>query len=306
MSGNSAVGVSHGKAILFGEHAVVHGHPAVAAGLDRGVVVEALADLHGPVMEVDPWGLEARPGGRRKVDLALRSFLEDHDLLHARVRLRATSDVPLGAGLGSSAALFVAAASALAAYFGEELELGALERWAGCAETVFHGNPSGIDVAATARGGVGWFVRGEGWSPVVLPGPLHLAIGREAGRRDTAASVRKVNQRLREEPELVAEIFAKIAELTAAARPALRSGDWRRVGRLMTANHELLRELGVSTPGLNALCDSALAEGALGAKMTGAGGGGSVIALIRAGDRRVSAAWRELGRDAFNTEIRPG
>jgi mevalonate kinase len=297
------VGVARGKAILFGEHAVVHGHPALAAGLERGVVVEVFPDPSGPVMEVDPWGLEARPGGERVVDRALASFLARRGLEQAELRLRATSDVPLGAGLGSSAALFAAAAQGLASYRGEFLQSEELELWVGAAEQVFHGSPSGIDVAATTRGGVGWFVRGQGWKPVALPEKLALVVGREAGRRDTGSVVARVGRRLETEPDVVHAILARVGDLARAARPALVAGDWPRVGALMRRNHELLRELGVSTPGLDDLCALARAEGALGAKLTGAGGGGSVIALAPGNEARIAAVWRASGREAFVTEI---
>ncbi len=297
------VGVSHGKVILFGEHAVVHGHPAVAAGIDRGVVVEVIEDSGGPVMEVDPWDLEARPGGRRMVDAALARFLEARDLLRAPIRLRATSDIPLGAGLGSSAALFVAAAAALSSHLALPDDQASAEEWATAAEQVFHGSPSGVDVAATSRGGLGWFVRGEGWTPIASAEPLTLAIAREPGRRDTVAIVRQVRDRLTRDPAGVASLFDRIAEVTGAARRAIERAELPKLGALMNRNHALLVELGVSTPGLDTLCDVALAAGALGAKMTGAGGGGSVIALAPGRERTVIAAQRDIGREAFSCEI---
>ncbi|MAE72258.1 MAG: mevalonate kinase [Gemmatimonadetes bacterium] len=297
------VGISRGKVILFGEHAVVHGHPALAAGIDRGVVVEVIEDSGGPVMEVDPWDLEARPTGKRIVDTALAHFLEARDLLRAPLRLRATSDIPLGAGLGSSAALFVAAAAALSSHMGLPDDRPAIEEWATVAERVFHGSPSGVDVAATARGGIGWFVRGKGWEPIALADPMTLAIAREPGRRNTTAIVSRVRDRLEKDPKGIASLFARIAETTCAARGAIEIADFGKAGELMSRNHALLAELGVSTSGLDRLCEVALAAGALGAKMTGAGGGGSVIALAPGRERRVVAALREIGREAFSCEI---
>jgi len=297
------VGIAHGKAILFGEHAVVHGHPALAAGIERGVVVEVLPDEQGPVLEVDPWELEARPGGPRTVDRALARFLDAQDLRRAPLRLRATSDVPLGAGLGSSAALFVAAAAALASHLELPFDRFAIEEWATVAEQVFHGTPSGVDVAATSRGGIGWFVRGEGWIPVPSDAPLTLVIGREPGRRDTGAVIAAVRSRMLHQASGVAAIFEQIAQLAAAARRDMQAGELARVGELMNRNHRLLVDLGVSTAGLDRLCEVALEAGAWGAKMTGAGGGGSVIAFAPGRERALVHAWNELGREAFITEI---
>lgn len=298
------VGVAHGKTILFGEHAVVHGHPALAAGIERGVVVEVLEDASGPVMEVDPWQLEARPSGDRTVDLALRQFLAARDLGASPIRLRATSDVPLGAGLGSSAALFVAAARALGQMMGEETSCEKVAEWATVAEEVFHRNPSGVDVAATSKGGLGWFTRAEGWQPAALPRPLTLVIGREPGRRQTGQVVEMVGSRLREAPERVHGIFREIHQVATQAREAFATYDLPRIGALMNRNHSMLAELGVSSPGLDRLCSVALEAGSLGAKLTGAGGGGSVIALAPGREREVIQAWHAIGREAFTAEVR--
>lgn len=257
------VGRGLGKLVLCGEHAVVYGHPAIVFAVDRSTTVE----------------LKRRPGptcienlaGDERVRQALRSAL-DPDGWGVIVR----SDLPVGRGMGSSAALAVALVRARAHHDGELLDADETFRRALPVEQVFHGNPSGMDVAASVRGGLLRYRRGDppmvepiatphGWSVVVLDSG-------ETG--ETAQLVAGVAARR----PAVDSALERIGALAPECERHLT--DPVALGALLDANHALLREIGVSTPRLDELVALARGAGAFGAKLSGAGGGGVVLALV--------------------------
>lgn len=282
-----ALGSARGKVILLGEHAVVYGHPALAAGLDRGVTVR----------------LEAREGATRVVDAAVR----DPRLLRAvrhvlpatgfAVRIRA--GLPVGRGLGSSAALSVAMVRACAAARGEDLPPDETFRRSLEVERIFHGNPSGVDNTVAAEGGLVWFRRGEASEFVSSRTSFHVVLIDGGEGRDTARMVASVAaQRPGVDP-----LLAEVGDLARRARDLIEAPagiDLASLGTLLDENHRLLVRVGVSTERLDALADLARRSGALGAKLTGAGGGGVVLALC-APDTvpRVLLVVRERGFEAF-------
>jgi mevalonate kinase len=305
-----ARGVGRGKVILLGEHAVVHGHPALAAALSLGVEIEA-TPAAADSLEVPAWGLSA---GLHPAVAAVKAAIG----VTAPVALTGTASVPARAGLGSSAALAVATARALGAPepspAGGAWTGGApgpsegaataarresidVETAAMAAERVFHVNPSGIDVALAARGGVGLFRRGVGLEPVAAA-RFRLAVGLSGEPRSTAELVAAVAARRAAHTAVVDQVLARLGELALAGAAAL--GDLPALGTLFDEAHAKLRVLGVSTPRLDELCARARDAGALGAKLTGAGGGGAVIA---AGDEEaIVAAWRAAGFEAMVVE----
>lgn len=213
-------------------------------------------------------------------------------------RLYGCADLWAGAGLGSSAAMTVAVARALsarAALVGcPPLDDAALREAASAGERVFHGKPSGLDVALATSGGAGVFTRAAGLSPVRLP-PLTLVIGHSGAPRSTAKMVAQVAERTGGDRD-----DARLRGLGAAAEQgiaAAAAGDLPALGAAMRAAQRDLAALGLSTDKLDEMCAVAEGEGALGAKLTGAGGGGCAIALVpdSAVLERVEAAWRALG-----------
>jgi mevalonate kinase len=290
-----------GKAILLGEHAVVHGVPALAVGLERGVEAAATSadgprstlqiNDGAPVSDDDPGDL-----GR-----ALRALLDACAISHG-VRLTATSALPPGAGLGSSAALGVAAARALAEAFDLPTSPAEEQTRALAWERVFHGNPSGIDTAAAAAGGCLLYTRGQPPEAVRLRSPLTLAVGYCGYGASTRSMVDSVARQRDRRPEVFTRQLDGIRSLVVNARLALEAGDLVGLGKLMDLNQMILAGWMLSTSEIEQLCGLARQAGALGAKLTGAGGGGCVVALC--GDPEpVLEAWRSAGFTAFSSSV---
>jgi mevalonate kinase len=281
-----------------GEHAVVHGHAAVAAGISVGVRAESRPGSGR--LTVPAWSMEAAAGDGSAPGRALEAIL---DRLGGRgLDFLAEASIPSRAGLGSSAALAVAVARAAAAAVGRGGDAAAIESAVAAAETVFHGNPSGIDAAAAASGAAGRFKRGEGWRPVPVLQAMTVCVGLTGRPRDTAAQVAAVG-RLRERLRAADEILAVLGRLADETEAALARGDVDGLGRIFDAAHGLLAALRLSSPELDAMVHGARAAGAVGAKLTGAGGGGAVIALAPGHEKDVLARWREAGFAGFTAEI---
>lgn len=276
-----------GKVILFGEHSVVYGQPALAAGLDVGIqVTEINQDADALCVSVTPWGTETRPDDGTRLGDALARICRvvaqrcGGPAPPARIELHAT--VPVGAGLGSSAALAVALARHLIAHSPkapdnpDEVILAA----ALASEEVFHGNPSGVDHTTSTLGGILDYQRHR--QPRFIPldvSPVPLIIAQMAPGGDTGELVAGVRARYDAERAATEHALALLGQLAIDAQEALRGDDLPRLGRLMDMAHGGLMTIGVSTPALDRGCHVAREAGAWGAKLTGAGGGGCIIAV---------------------------
>jgi mevalonate kinase len=286
----------HGKVILFGEHAVVFDQPALAAGLSRGL--EASLRPGTGRLTIPAWNLELAVGDDSPVARAFGAILARLGVREVDVDVRA--ELPARAGLGSSAAFSIAIARAAAV--ARTHDHAAVMAAATDAETIFHGTPSGIDLAAAATGEVGRFQRSTGWQAVTVLQPMTLCVGLSGRPRDTRAQVDAV-RRLRERTPVVRTVIETLGALAGDGESALASGDIDELGRLFDVAHGLLAALRVSTPELDALVHAARAAGAIGAKLTGAGGGGAVIALAPGHERDVIQRWNEVGFQGFVATI---
>jgi len=291
-------GFGHGKVILVGEHAVVYGHAALAVGISTGISVEARAGSGR--LRVPAWQLEASADDGSPVGRALAAILGR--LETPGLDFVADAQIPSRAGLGSSAALAVAIARAAAVAVGRAGAIDAIDAAVAAAEAVFHGDPSGIDAAAAKSGTAGSFTRASGWRPVPVLQAMSICVGLSGRPRDTAAQVAAV-RRLRERLPVAGEVLALLGHLAGDAGDALGKGDVDGLGRILDTAHGLLAALRLSSPELEILVHGARAAGAVGAKLTGAGGGGAVIALAPGHERDVLARWRAAGYDGFVAQI---
>lgn len=290
-----AVGKASGKVILLGEHAVVHGSPALAQAVPLGAEVAA-ERAAGPLrLRVEPWGLEVSAGDGTPGGTALAALARSLGTGITGVDLVGQSRLPPRAGLGSSAALATAAARALAASLAIELDDDLLFDAVQASERVFHGNPSGLDAAVAIRGGALRFDRENGVTPLEAePVPLVVIHSGVEGR--TAETVAAFGRWLAEHPDEGHDRLARIAELAEAGAAAVEGGDLEALGRAMDECHDHLSWFGVSTEELDRICRTARGAGAMGAKLTGGGGGGCAVALVRAENRgAVAEAARAAG-----------
>ena len=174
-------------------------------------------------------------------------------------------------------------------------------------ERVFHGNPSGVDAAVAARGGCVVYRKGEALDPVRVRGPLLLCVGNTGMASSTRSMVDSVARLRDRKRDLVDKAFDAIATLVQNARLAIEAGDRFALGRLMDLNQMPPGRLFLSTPEIERMCGLAREAGAFGAKLTGAGGGGCVLALVpsHAVAEAVLAGWRGDGLDGFATSVAP-
>ncbi|HEY5089776.1 MAG TPA: mevalonate kinase, partial [Polyangia bacterium] len=291
-------GFGHGKVILVGEHAVVYGHAALAVGISTGISVEARAGTGR--LQVPAWKLAATAGDDTPVGRALAAIVGR--LEAPGLDFLADAQIPSRAGLGSSAALAVAIARAAAEATGRASATDTIDAAVAEAEAIFHGDPSGIDAAAAKSGAAGTFTRAAGWRPVPVLQAMTLCIGLSGRPRDTAAQVAEVRRLLHRLPA-AGDVLALLGRLSDDASSALGKGDVDGLGRILDAAHGLLAALRLSSPELEALVHGARAAGAVGAKLTGAGGGGAVIALAPGHERDVLARWRAAGYEGFVAQI---
>ncbi|MBK8171438.1 MAG: mevalonate kinase [Sandaracinaceae bacterium] len=296
---------AHGKVILLGEHAVVYGHPAIAGSIERGVSATA-QPAERASLSISPWNKEIFADESAAAEPLARAFarlLQTYDTTPL-FRVSAEVGIPAGGGLGCSAALGVAVVRALdearkQTRSTEDVIAASLE-W----EKVFHGNPSGIDSALAATRGLCLFRRGAPLENVRARKPLYLVIGNSGEPSSTAAMVSEVARQLARDKSRVEKIFDAISALVTNGRMSIEHGDHKDLGKLMDLNHALLNALMLSTSRLEEMCAAARHAGALGAKLTGAGGGGCMIALVEDSEIavRVEGELRALSCEAFSVQ----
>jgi len=276
-----------GKVILFGEHAVVYGRPAIAVPVTE---VQATASVEPG--EAGQGVIVVAPDlGRR---IVLREAAEDEPLARivrvtlARIKserepdltITVTSTVPVARGMGSGAAVSTAIVRALSRHFEFWLTSRAISDLVFQTEVLYHGTPSGIDNTVISFEKPIYFIKDEGWEVFWVGKPLLLLVADTGTASSTKEVVSDLRRRYQADPEQYAPTLDRIGEIVPAARACIERGQDEELGRLMDENHGLLQRLGVSCAELDRLVEVARSEGALGAKMSGAGWGGNMIALV--------------------------
>ena len=298
-------GKAPGKIILFGEHAVVYGQPAIAIPVTK---VKATARVY-PEIE--------RKAGRIGIqasDINLRASLadlpKDHPISTAikltldelkpdhipALTIQISSTIPISGGMGSSAAVSIAIMRGLSAFLGRPLSDETISDLAYEVEKFHHGTPSGIDNTVIAFQAPIFFQRGRPIALLNISKPTHWVIADTGERTPTHETVADVRAFHEAEPEQTVDIFKKIGITAQKARTILEFGDVDTLGALMNENQHLLEALGVSNQKIDDLIKVALDAGAAGAKLSGGGRGGNIIALAQADNQElIGNALKEAG-----------
>lgn len=311
-----------GKVYLFGEHAVVYGEPAVTCAIDRRATVTATERdddrirVQAHDLSIDGFSVEygdaaesadidvPRPLVEAAVGYVDEAIEQVREIVGESIGFTITieSDIPLGAGLGSSAAVVVAAIDAATREMGVEL---APEEIAQRAYRVEHdvqdGQASRADTFCSAMGGA---VRVEGTDrqPIKEPPGLPFVIGYDGGAGETGTLVAGVRG-LKDEYEFAADTVRAIGDIVRSGEQAIAGNDHQELGQLMNFNHGLLSALGVSSRSLDAMVWAARDAGALGAKLTGAGGGGCIVALDPTPDTATALQYTPGCEETFRAEL---
>lgn len=306
--------VGYGKIILLGEHSVVYHRHAIAAPIPLSIRSEVTRQKKGFELCIPRWGVESTLLEPTQADNSL------HKSLHLITQRLGVSDepmrvevfphVPRAVGLGASAALAVAVIRGVAEAFDIELSEREICDLSYDCEKIAHGTPSGIDNTLATYGTPIVYRKNEtpGAKPMIreihAPEPIPVVIGLSGVRTLTAKTVGNVRTGWQKDPKSYEAIFSQIDDLTLRGIDAMQRGDVEELGMLMNLDHGLLNALQVSSWEIEELVQIARENGALGAKLTGGGGGGAMIAIAEADKTEgIAVAMRRAGYDTFITEI---
>jgi len=285
-----ATGHGFGKVILFGEHFVVHGKPSIASGISRKTVAELK-----PAKEPGFHITDNRPAAEGYIEKYRESQAKSVEFMNRAVwhldfnktpvRVTLGGDLYCASGVGASAASCVAMARAVNEHFSLGLTAEQINHCGLEGDKAYAGTPSGIDNTCSTYGGLIYFRKGIEGKPntierIQLGRPLDIIMVSTGITTRTEEAVAGVRERLKQNPEEYGRIFDEAEQIVTKAKDALAKGDAEAVGKLMDENHRLLQRIGVSHEKLDYLVNLCRKNHALGAKMTGGGMGGYMVAVF--------------------------
>lgn len=301
----------HGKVILLGEHAVVYNSHAIAAPIQLAMQAKVWESSNGIHLLIPRWSVEEKiqKGANHKYSIykSLDMILERLGLAERSMKIEVFPNVPRAMGLGGSAALAVAIIRALDEHFHLGLDEEDIYDLSYESEKFAHGNPSGIDNTLATYGKFMVFRRGEPpyMRQIDIAESIPIVIGLTGVESLTAKMVAKVRSGWENNPSQYERIFQQIDDLTLEAHDAIENYELDKLGELMNINQGLLNALQVSSREIEELIEIARRNGALGAKLTGGGGGGAIVALSpdHSQAEKIGFAMRKSGYKALVTEI---
>lgn len=265
MTKKVGVGQAHSKIILIGEHAVVYGYPAISLPL---LEVEVTCKV---VPAESPWRLYEED----TLSMAVYASLEYLDITEACIRCEIDSAIPEKRGMGSSAAISIAAIRAVFDYYQADLPHDVLEILVNRAEMIAHMNPSGLDAKTCLSDQPIRFIKNVGFTELEMDLSAYLVIADTGVYGHTREAIQVVQNKGKD----ALPFLHALGELTQQAEDAISQKDAEELRQILSQAHLHLKEIGVSSPEADHLVETALSHGALGAKMSGGGLGGCIIAL---------------------------
>lgn len=284
MEKNIGVGRALGKIILMGEHAVVYGQPALALPFPAVETKAFISKRPGPV-QLDciyyKDELVKAPDILLGLSEMVKGIVEAYGEKLEGFEIRIESTIPPERGLGSSAAVALATSRALYKYFNKPLSYEDQIKWAGVSEKIVHGNPSGIDSATIGGEEALYYIKGQPFQSFEMKLDGYLLVADSGRKGQTKEAVSSLRAWIEDNPVEGEGLIKELGDLARLSKEAVENNQLEVLGQAMNQAHEILDRLGVSDPGLNQLVGQARKEGALGAKLTGGGRGGAIIALVK-------------------------
>jgi mevalonate kinase len=301
-----AEGYGFGKTILVGEHFVVYGYPAIAAGLSQKTICRIEAAPKFELVDQRPAtvGYKSEKADQQKKSHELIFSKLGIDVEKTPFRMTLSGDLVAASGVGASAADCVSVARALNDYFSIGLDEDGINEVGFEGEKGYHGTPSGIDNSVSTFGGTIWFKKG---TPPLIEKvhtdlKLHLVIVNTGKTSDTTAVVGDVRKKKESKPEWFEKILARYEQIAKKSRSALETNDLKLLAEQMNENHKLLQEITVSNKELDAIVETARNSGAIAAKLTGTGRGGLAIALCKDSSTQAKVAGDVQKKLGYSTE----
>ena len=289
MTKKVGVGQAHSKIILIGEHAVVYGYPAISLPL---LEVEVTCRV---IPAESPWRLYEED----TLSMAVYASLEHLNIKEACIRCQIDSAIPEKRGMGSSAAISIAAIRAVFDYYQAELPHDVLEVLVNRAEMIAHMNPSGLDAKTCLSDQPIRFIKNVGFTELEMNLSAYLMIADTGVYGHTREAIQVVQSKGKD----ALPFLHALGELTQQAEDAIRRKDAEKLGQILSQAHLHLKEIGVSSPEADSLVETAMSYGALGAKMSGGGLGGCIISLVANLDQAQELAKRLEEKGAVQTWI---
>ncbi|WP_410262178.1 mevalonate kinase [Alkalibacterium sp.] len=303
---DKATGIAHGKIILMGEHAVVYGEPAIAFPFMATPVEVKIEKAATPTQIISSYyqgPLYEAPRSLNNLGVLIQTICKDLNQSSDHLSITITSSIPAERGMGSSAAVATALVRALFAYYDESLNTSQLLKYVDLSEKIAHGDPSGIDARVTSSDVPIFYQKGSVFEPFTLNISGYLIASDTGLQGQTRQTVEDVAEQVKCSPDQTLTLIKRLGQLTLQAKEAIEKNQKVTLGHLMTQAHEVLQQLHVSNDRLDRLVDTALSHGALGAKLTGGGRGGCMIALTRTKKEAEFISNKLMEQGAVNTWI---
>ncbi|WP_099221800.1 mevalonate kinase [Listeria costaricensis] len=276
-----ATGIATAKLILCGEHAVVYGEPAISVPFSQAIVKTDVTEatetsFSSAFFEGSLDEMPAFLAGIKEITEQILRRMGDK-----KVMINVMSDVPIGRGLGSSAAVAASIVRGLYVYFKQPLTEKELLHWVNQSEKIAHGKPSGVDAVTVVTGKPVWFEKDKSLELIHFNQKAHFVVADTGVPSETRSAVLDVGHLLQNDPQLYQPMIIKLGDISREIKKYFETNlDVAQVGLLMTEAQKLLEKLTVSDASLEKLIRTALENGAAGAKLTGGGRGGCIISLV--------------------------